>query len=54
MIEMFGSRHAWGVLNHHNELVANIIMSKKLPSMGHLDPPVVCHTIQKRASQCWK
>jgi len=37
MIELFGGRHAWGVLKHHNELVANI-MSKVVPSMGHLDP----------------
>ena len=37
MIELFGGRRAWGELNRHNELVANI-MSKKVPSMGHLDP----------------
>ena len=36
MIELFGSKRAWGQLLHHNELVANV-MSKKIPSMVHLN-----------------
>lgn len=38
MIELFGSKRAWGELKHYNELVANI-MSKKIPSMVHLTLP---------------
>lgn len=46
MIELFGSKRAWGELKHHNELVANM-MSKKIPSMVHLTLPV------KKVCECW-